>query len=408
MTVSSAKPGTGPNGRRPTTRGSQRSAQIIQAAANLFQDAGYQNVSIDDIGSAVGLTGPAVYRHFKGKHDILVHTLIGQVELVEDMARRAAEGEGAPDERMAAFLAELEDLAVHRDEAMLWRRERRHLQPAERGAFRAEFGRVQRLTRAAIAASRPDSSAGQLELLSLALLSLFGNTREIRAGLDESRLAAVQSSIAWAVVRCALPAEHPGARPAATQTERMPAGRRERIIAASADLFDSRGFYDVRVDDIAKAAGISGATLYQLFPNKTQILQAILERGAEGLLYITAEALAHAETPDEVLETLVRTYIEQALGLHGRTMRILVTDAIYLSGEVQQALRESQREYVNEWIDALCALHPNYSAADARAVALSIISVITDLSQTRRIRTRPDIHEELRTLARAMMLSEQG
>ncbi|WP_368072709.1 TetR family transcriptional regulator [Gordonia sp. UCD-TK1] len=38
----------------------QRSAQIVRAATRLFQDAGFRNVSIEQIGAAVGLTGPAV------------------------------------------------------------------------------------------------------------------------------------------------------------------------------------------------------------------------------------------------------------------------------------------------------------------------------------------------------------
>jgi AcrR family transcriptional regulator len=61
-----------------SARGTHRTEQVARAAAHLFQDFGYQNVSIDRIGAAVGLTGPAVYRHFKGKHDILVHALMSR------------------------------------------------------------------------------------------------------------------------------------------------------------------------------------------------------------------------------------------------------------------------------------------------------------------------------------------
>ncbi|UGT62480.1 TetR/AcrR family transcriptional regulator [Nocardia asteroides] len=376
----------------------RRSAQIMRAAAVLFRDAGYRNVSIDEIGAAVGLTGPAVYRHFAGKHDILVRTLIGQVELVEDMACRAADGPGTPERRMAGLLADLEQHSVHRDEAMLWRRERRHLRPAEREQFRAAFGKVLGHTRSALAAARPELGESELELLSVALLSLFGNTPEMRLGLDDARLAAVQGALARAIVGCAPPGGTGVAKP--SPAERTPAGRRERIIAAAAELFDRRGFHDVRVDDIARAAGMSGATLYQQFPNKTLILLAILERGAEGLLYVTAEALARA---DDVLDTLVGTYVDQALGLHGRTMRILATDAIYLPEQTQRDLRAAQREYVAEWTAAVRARHPDHPATEARAVALAVIGVVTDLSQTGRVRAHPDIDTELRVLAHAML-----
>lgn len=375
----------------------------MRAAANLFQSAGYQNVSIEEIGAAVGLTGPAVYRHFKGKHDILVQALMGQVDVVEEIARRAAQDGGDPGQRMGTYLAELVELGVHRDEAMLWRRERRHLEAAEQEAFRKQFGTVLMYTETALAAVRPELNPGQLELLSLALLSLFGYTRDIRAGLDDARLAALQDAMGWAIVRCALPAgqQEGGAAPI---VERRPAGRRERVIAAAAELFDARGFYDVRVDDIARAAGISVTTLYQPFPTKTQILHAILERGLEGLMYVTAEALVPASTPDEVLDVLIRSYAEQVLGLHGRTMRILATDAHYLSADVQRALSDLQDEYIAEWIAAIRALRPDLGQIDARAAALSVVGVITDLSQTARIRSRPGIHGELRALVRAILL----
>ena len=56
---------------RQHARSSVRKLQLSQAAARLFTNRGYHNVSMDDVASAVGLTGPALYRHFSKKHDIL-------------------------------------------------------------------------------------------------------------------------------------------------------------------------------------------------------------------------------------------------------------------------------------------------------------------------------------------------
>ncbi|MDL9935176.1 helix-turn-helix domain-containing protein [Gordonia sp. ABSL1-1] len=53
-----------------------RRDQILDAAADLFADRGYSNVGVDDIGAAVGITGPSVYKHFSSKLAILV--AIGQ------------------------------------------------------------------------------------------------------------------------------------------------------------------------------------------------------------------------------------------------------------------------------------------------------------------------------------------
>ncbi|WP_161600567.1 TetR/AcrR family transcriptional regulator [Mycolicibacterium hodleri] len=48
-----------------------REEQILTVATDLFFEKGYGHVGVDEIGQVVGLTGPALYRHFRGKGDIL-------------------------------------------------------------------------------------------------------------------------------------------------------------------------------------------------------------------------------------------------------------------------------------------------------------------------------------------------
>lgn len=52
-----------------------RSDQILRAAAALFAQRGYGATSIDDIGAAAGVSGPAIYWHFKGKQALLAAML---------------------------------------------------------------------------------------------------------------------------------------------------------------------------------------------------------------------------------------------------------------------------------------------------------------------------------------------
>jgi len=49
-----------------------RREQILAAAARLFEERGYHAVGVDDIGAAVGIAGPSVYRHFPSKQRVLV------------------------------------------------------------------------------------------------------------------------------------------------------------------------------------------------------------------------------------------------------------------------------------------------------------------------------------------------
>ncbi|WP_231929807.1 TetR/AcrR family transcriptional regulator [Micromonospora inositola] len=48
----------------------------MEIAVGLFAARGYHGVSMDDIGAAAGVTGPALYHHFAGKEAMLVAALI--------------------------------------------------------------------------------------------------------------------------------------------------------------------------------------------------------------------------------------------------------------------------------------------------------------------------------------------
>jgi AcrR family transcriptional regulator len=53
-----------------------RREQILRAAAQLFAERGSRAVGVDDVGAAVGVTGPAIYRHFASKDAMLAEMLL--------------------------------------------------------------------------------------------------------------------------------------------------------------------------------------------------------------------------------------------------------------------------------------------------------------------------------------------
>lgn len=54
----------------------ERRSALLHAAAGLFAERGFERVSLEDLGSAVGISGPAVYRHFASKQAVLAALLI--------------------------------------------------------------------------------------------------------------------------------------------------------------------------------------------------------------------------------------------------------------------------------------------------------------------------------------------
>jgi AcrR family transcriptional regulator len=63
-----------------TRRGLAKAArrrELLAAAARLMAERGFAGVRLEDIGAAVGVSGPAMYRHFSGKDAVLAEMMIG-------------------------------------------------------------------------------------------------------------------------------------------------------------------------------------------------------------------------------------------------------------------------------------------------------------------------------------------
>lgn len=67
-----------------------RLREILETAAELFDRSGYANVSMDDIGRAVGLAKPSLYHYVKSKDEILylIHSEFMDVSLRAMQSRR--------------------------------------------------------------------------------------------------------------------------------------------------------------------------------------------------------------------------------------------------------------------------------------------------------------------------------
>ncbi|WP_236789176.1 TetR/AcrR family transcriptional regulator [Amycolatopsis sp. GM8] len=86
-----------------------RREQILTAAAELFAQHGFHGVGIDDIGAAVGISGPALYRHFRSKDAMLGEMLSSISQFLFDGGNARADATEDPER----VLAELVDFHVN-------------------------------------------------------------------------------------------------------------------------------------------------------------------------------------------------------------------------------------------------------------------------------------------------------
>lgn len=97
----------------------------------------------------------------------------------------------------------------------------------------------------------------------------------------------------------------PGSRTLSTADE-----RREEVLEAAQGVFAVRGLHGTPTIEIAKAAGISQAYLFRLFPTKAELYIALVRRCNARVYRTFADAAAAArEAGDDVLPAMGRAYV---------------------------------------------------------------------------------------------------
>ncbi|WP_377267473.1 TetR/AcrR family transcriptional regulator [Peterkaempfera sp. SMS 1(5)a] len=79
---------------RPARRPRDRKAQILSAALECFHRSGYHATSMEEIAAGVGITAGGLYRHFRGKQELLSRVMLDGLDV---LAGAMAEVEGLDD-----------------------------------------------------------------------------------------------------------------------------------------------------------------------------------------------------------------------------------------------------------------------------------------------------------------------
>jgi len=129
---------------------------ILDAARQLLRDQGWHAVGIDEIGSASGVSGPAVYRYFAGKDALLTEALN---HAAEELWSAAPPGPDAPLE--AWVESHVRFVLANADLVELWYAESRHLPADARSAQRRLQRRYLDGWTRALRARRPELAADE-------------------------------------------------------------------------------------------------------------------------------------------------------------------------------------------------------------------------------------------------------
>jgi AcrR family transcriptional regulator len=177
-----------------------RRAQIRKVAAELFATNGFHGVSIEDIGAACGMSGPALYKHFAGKDAILADLLLGISEHLLTGGRLQVASASDPNAALAALISFHLDFALADPDLI-------RVHDRDLANLGAEARRVRRLQRAyveiwreALQAARPELSDRDARARVHAVIGLLNSTPHSAPGVDPVAMRAILSSMASAAL----------------------------------------------------------------------------------------------------------------------------------------------------------------------------------------------------------------
>ncbi|WP_291413040.1 TetR/AcrR family transcriptional regulator [Actinophytocola sp.] len=152
-----------------------RFAAIRDAALELFAHNGFQATTMADIGAAVGIRGPSLYKHVASKQDLLAGIMLDTMTELREAHQVAVRGSTDPAVRLRrAAEAHVRYHARHRPEAFVGNREIRSLDEPHRTAVlasRADYEhRFRTLVEDGVRAGRFDVPS--VRLTSYAILDL--------------------------------------------------------------------------------------------------------------------------------------------------------------------------------------------------------------------------------------------
>jgi TetR/AcrR family fatty acid metabolism transcriptional regulator len=97
----------------------------------------------------------------------------------------------------------------------------------------------------------------------------------------------------------------------ASQPQRKTNGKYEAILRSAIKVFASSGFFNSKVADVAREAGVADGTVYLYFKNKDDILVSIFNHYMEEALAAGKASLAETDDPVEKLRRIVRAHLHR-------------------------------------------------------------------------------------------------
>src|SRR5207237_4726172 len=158
--------------------------------------------------------------------------------------------------------------------------------------------------------------------------------------------------------------------------------KRERILRAAVDVFDANGYFNSKVSEVAKAAGVADGTIYLYFKQgKEQLLTTIFREHTRSYLASLEAELNNVTRAEDRIRVAVRHHLETL----GRDRNLAIVAQVELRHSLKFMSLLSQQE-VADYLNTIRKIIENGQADGAfkrtlhpQLVAKSVFGILDEM-----------------------------
>jgi AcrR family transcriptional regulator len=365
-------------------RPKDRKDQIARASAEAFSELGYHAVGMEAIAAKVGISAPALYRHYASKYELFRGAVLALGQQLVDCTdfADAESADADPATTLDRLVEALIDVTLaNRESGGLYRWQARYLHGDDQSTLGDQLRLVNRRIQRPLMAIRPTLTSSHRWMLSSGLLSVIGSTVDHRVQLPADEIRVLLAGAASAVLSAELPKSADAlGRPASWRIFETDTGVYEALLQASMVLFNANGYPETSMAEIASAVGMPVSGIYRYFPGKCDILATGLRRAADRVSGRLSAILTGLAEPHQMLTLLIEAYVATSFA-NPELTAIYYTERVNLTRVDQELLGSVQRSTIDAWMRLLTAARPALTPTQARFLVHAAMALVVDVGR---------------------------
>ncbi|HUW77643.1 MAG TPA: TetR/AcrR family transcriptional regulator [Candidatus Nanopelagicaceae bacterium] len=171
--------------------------RLLETGAVLFAEKGFHGVGVEELGASVGLTGPAIYRHFRTKSALLAEMLIRVSESLLAGATELQAEMLSPEARLSALIERHVAFAfAHPALIKVQERDFANLAEADARQVRRLQRRYVELWGEQILLVNPGASVEDARTMAHAIFGMLNSTPRLKPGQRRDETAVIMRNLA--------------------------------------------------------------------------------------------------------------------------------------------------------------------------------------------------------------------